>query len=54
VATLGRHPIERYADAQPTRSTAGDVGAMAMYAGTSVGAVIRRTSAAEITRQLAV
>jgi NAD(P)H-dependent flavin oxidoreductase YrpB (nitropropane dioxygenase family) len=53
VATRGGHPIARYADAQPTASTDGDVGAMAMYAGTSVTGVQRREGAAEITRRLA-
>ena len=52
VATRGGHPIERYSDAQATPSTEGDIGAMAMYAGTSVGAVTRRATAAEITREL--
>ena len=53
VAMRGGQPIERYAAAQATRSTEGDIGAMAMYAGTSVGAVTRRAPAAEITRELA-
>ncbi len=53
VATRGGHPIARYADAQPTASTDGDVGEMAMYAGTSVTGVQRREGAADITRRLA-
>jgi NAD(P)H-dependent flavin oxidoreductase YrpB (nitropropane dioxygenase family) len=53
VATRDGHPIARYDDAQPTSSTEGDIHAMAMYAGRSVGAVSRRAPAAEITRELA-
>lgn len=53
VATRGGHPIARYADAQPTASTDGNVGEMAMYAGTSVTGVQRREGAADITRRLA-
>ena len=53
VATRGGDPIARYADAQPTASTDGDVGEMALYAGTSVASVQRREGAADITRRLA-
>jgi hypothetical protein len=53
VATRGSRPILRYADAQPTSSTEGDVVAMALYAGASVGAVTQRAPAAEIVRRLA-
>src|SRR5579859_479032 len=44
--------IERYSSAQPTRETTGDVEAMAMYAGTSVGCVTRSEPAADIARRL--
>ena len=53
VGTRGASPIVRYSDAQPTRRTAGDIDAMALYAGTSVGHVHRRASAREITEALA-
>lgn len=46
-------PIVRYSDAQPMRSTTGDIDAMALYAGTSVGQVHQRASAREITEALA-
>ena len=48
-----RDPIARYADAQPTAATEGDLGELAMYAGTSVTGVQRREGAADITRRLA-
>ena len=53
VAMRGGHDIVRYADAQPTASTEGDIEAMAMYAGTSVDGVKEEAGAAEITRRLA-
>jgi nitronate monooxygenase len=53
VATRNGSPIVRYSDAQPTRSTAGEIDAMALYAGTSVGHVHQRASAREITGALA-
>ena len=46
-------PILRYSDAQPTNGTAGDIEAMALYAGTSVGRVSQLASAATITRTIA-
>jgi NAD(P)H-dependent flavin oxidoreductase YrpB (nitropropane dioxygenase family) len=45
--------VVRYSDAQPTTNTEGDVGSMALYAGTSVQAVRRRMRAEEIVRSLA-
>ena len=53
IGTRNTLPIVRYSDAQPTRSTAGEIGAMALYAGTSVGQVVQRASAREITEALA-
>jgi nitronate monooxygenase len=53
VGARGATPIVRYSDAQPTRSTTGDIDAMALYAGTSVGHVHQRASAREITETLA-
>ena len=45
--------VLRYADAQPTKETTGDIGAMAMYAGNSVGNIERREPAARIVGRLA-
>ena len=53
VATRNGSPIVRYSDAQPTSSTAGEIDAMALYAGTSVGHVRQRAGAREITEALA-
>jgi nitronate monooxygenase len=53
IGTRDGIPIPRYSDAQPTISTAGDVEAMALYAGTSVGRVHQLASAAEITDTIA-
>ena len=53
VATRDGSPIVRYSDAQPTSSTAGEIDAMALYAGTSVGHVRQRTSAKEIVDAIA-
>ena len=52
VATRFGRPIVRYSDAQPTRDTEGDVGAMALYAGLGVGDVRAVEGAAEITERL--
>ena len=52
VATRAGTPVVRYSDVQPTTDTEGDIGSMALYAGTSVAWVCRRTSAAEIVRQI--
>ena len=53
VGARNASPIVRYSDAQPTRSTTGDIDAMALYAGTSVGHVHQRASARAITEALA-
>lgn len=53
VATRDGSPIERYGDAQPTRRTVGDIDAMALYAGTSVGHIRRRAGAGQITDAIA-
>jgi uncharacterized membrane protein YadS len=45
--------VLRYSDAQPTSSTAGDIEAMALYAGTSVGQVARVEGAAAIVDGIA-
>jgi nitronate monooxygenase len=52
IATRAGLPVVRYSDAQPTTATDGDIGSMALYAGTSVAWVRRRASAAEIARQI--
>ena len=44
--------IVRYSDAQPTSATEGDIDAMALYAGTSVGHVRQRTTAQHITKTI--
>jgi NAD(P)H-dependent flavin oxidoreductase YrpB (nitropropane dioxygenase family) len=53
IATRDGDPILRYSDAQPTHRTSGEVEAMALYAGTSVGHVSRVASAETITRAIA-
>ncbi len=53
IATREGIPILRYSDAQPTNATAGDIAAMALYAGTSVGRVSHVKSASEITHTIA-
>ena len=53
VATRDGSPIVRYGEAQPTTSTAGEINAMALYAGTSVGHVRQCASAREISEALA-
>ena len=45
-------PVPRLSPLPPTRATSGDIRAMALYAGTSVGHVRARTSAAAIVREL--
>jgi nitronate monooxygenase len=52
VASRRGRPVLRYDDAQPTRDTVGDVGLMALYAGTSVRAVDHRRPAASIVERL--
>lgn len=53
VASIRGRPVGRYDDAQPIRETVGDVGLMALYAGTSVRAVDRHRPAARIVERLA-
>lgn len=53
IATRAGVPVARYSDAQPTSGTSGNIPSMALYAGTSVGSVRRRATAAEITREIA-
>ena len=53
VATRDGRPITRYSDAQPTRSTSGEIESMALYAGTSVSGVRKEEPAAAIVRRLA-
>jgi len=45
-------PMQRFAVSSPTRDTTGDIAAMAMYAGLSVGAVHRLMSAADVVAEL--
>jgi NAD(P)H-dependent flavin oxidoreductase YrpB (nitropropane dioxygenase family) len=45
--------VVRYADAQPTRDTTGDIESMAMYAGHSVGHIKRSEPGARIVHRLA-
>ncbi|MBF6557882.1 MAG: nitronate monooxygenase [Acidimicrobiales bacterium] len=47
-----RTAIPKYSALCPTRTTIGEIAAMALYAGESVGAVKREQPAAEIVRQL--
>jgi nitronate monooxygenase len=53
IAHRQAQPVVRYADAQPTRDTTGDVGAMAMYAGHSVAHVKRSEPGGGIVERLA-
>lgn len=52
VARRGATPIRRYDDAMPTEGTSGEIEAMALYAGTSVEAVVRREPAAAIVARI--
>jgi nitronate monooxygenase len=45
-------PMPRFGVSTPTRDTTGDVGAMALYAGRSVGAVTTIMTAAEVVAEL--
>ncbi|MEY2445953.1 MAG: nitronate monooxygenase [Ilumatobacteraceae bacterium] len=45
-------PIPRFGVSSPTRDTTGDISAMALYAGRSVGAVDRVVTAAEVVEEL--
>lgn len=53
IANRDAIPVLRYSDAQPTNSTTGDIGAMALYAGMSVSHVRQVAGAAEITNTIA-
>ena len=50
--TAGGSPVPRFSTAPPTQDVSGNIGAMPLYAGTSVSAVTRRASAAEIVAEL--
>jgi nitronate monooxygenase len=45
-------PVARFSPMAPTKNTIGNIAAMAMYAGTSVDAVTKRQSVAEIIAEL--
>jgi nitronate monooxygenase len=53
VAWLGDEPIPRYSDTPPVAGVRGDLEALALYAGTSVGAIRDVLPAAEIVERLA-
>ena len=53
IATRAGRPVVRYSDAQPTTDTEGEIGSMALYAGTSVDSLRGGVSAAEIVRGIA-
>jgi NAD(P)H-dependent flavin oxidoreductase YrpB (nitropropane dioxygenase family) len=53
IATRRGSPVVRYSEAQPTTETEGDIGSMALYAGTAVGSVRHRARAAEIVGDIA-
>jgi nitronate monooxygenase len=53
VAWLGETPIVRYSDAPPVAGVRGDLEALALYAGISVGAIGEVLPAAEIVARLA-
>ena len=48
----GPTPIPRFSATPPTRATTGDIAAMALYAGISVGAVHGVQPAADIVAEL--
>jgi hypothetical protein len=52
VGTLAGGAIPRLAPVPPTRATEGEIGAMALYAGESVGHATRVQPAAEIVAEL--
>jgi N-acetyl-gamma-glutamylphosphate reductase len=45
-------PVPRYAVSSPTRETTGDIAAMALYAGRSVGSVHTLMTAADVVAEL--
>jgi hypothetical protein len=47
-----RLPVPRFSVPSPTRDTTGAIGAMALYAGQSVGATAAVTPAGEVVRDL--
>jgi nitronate monooxygenase len=54
VSPAGAHlPMVRFGASSPNRDTTGEIGAMALYAGRSVGAVDRIMTAAEVVAELA-
>jgi len=54
VSPVGTHlPMHRFGASSPNRDTTGDISAMALYAGRSVGSVDRIMSAAEVVAELA-
>jgi nitronate monooxygenase len=52
-ASRAGRQVTRFDDSQPTRDTVGEVALMAMYAGTSVGAVTRHQPASAIVERIA-
>jgi NAD(P)H-dependent flavin oxidoreductase YrpB (nitropropane dioxygenase family) len=52
IAIRNHHPVLRYAITQPTVDTTGEIGLMAMYAGTSVRTIGRREPASRIVERL--
>ena len=46
-------PMVRFGASSPNRDTTGDISAMALYAGRSVGSVDRIMTAAEVVAELA-
>jgi nitronate monooxygenase len=48
----GTMPVRRFSVSTPTRDTIGDIKAMALYAGLSVGSVARLMTAAEVVEEL--
>jgi nitronate monooxygenase len=52
VGHVGSSSLVRRSPTPPNRATTGDIGAMALYAGRSVGALTRRSSAAAIIEEL--
>ena len=53
VAMRDGEPVARYSDAQPTRTTSGEIESMALYAGTSVSGVRMQEPATAIMLRLA-
>ena len=47
-----RQPVPRFSVAQPSRDVAGNIEAMALYAGTGVGDILRIRSAADLVTEL--